>query len=109
MSPETIVPSFAAERFDRFCLVRLFGDAFEFLRDKRFNATAVFAGIDPATGKRRDDGLKRNQFGGTLGGPIVRDRLFFFGGYQGISQGAVSPARMAVTPCAMISSSSDSS
>ena len=34
-------------------------------------------------GKRRDDGLKRNQFGGTMGGPIVRDRMFFFAGYQG--------------------------
>ena len=60
---------------------RFSGNAFEFLRDHRFNATSPFAGIGP-DGKRLDDGLKRNQFGGTLGGPIVRDRLFFFGAYQ---------------------------
>jgi hypothetical protein len=59
------------------------GDAFEFLRDHRFNATNRFNSIDPATGKRRDDGLNRNQFGGTFGGPIKTDRLFFFGAYQG--------------------------
>ena len=61
----------------------LHGDVFEFARHHRFNATSPFAGIDRATGKRLSDGLVRNQFGGTLGGPIVRDRLFFFGAYQG--------------------------
>src|SRR5207302_653043 len=44
----------------------LHGNAFEFIRDKRFNATNPFALIGP-DGKRRDDGLKRNQFGGTVG------------------------------------------
>ena len=33
-------------------------------------------------GLGRDDGLKRAQTGGTIGGPIIRDRLFFFGGVQ---------------------------
>ena len=58
------------------------GNAFEFLRHRALNATSPFALIGP-DGKRKDDGLLRNQFGGTAGGPIVRDRLFFFGGYQG--------------------------
>src|SRR5262249_12583011 len=31
----------------------------------------------------RRDSLKRSQFGGTIGGPVVKDRLFFFGSYQG--------------------------
>jgi hypothetical protein len=57
------------------------GNTFEFLRDRRFNATDPFARIGP-DGKRVDDGLNRNQYGGTLGGPIIRDRMFFFGGYQ---------------------------
>jgi hypothetical protein len=60
----------------------LHGNAFEFLRDKRFNAKDAFAAIG-ADGKRKDDGLRRNQFGGTLGGPIARDHVFFFAGYQG--------------------------
>ena len=56
------------------------GNVFEFLRDKRFNAKSPFAPVGP-NGKRADDGLVRHQFGGTLGGPIVNDKLFFFGGY----------------------------
>ena len=59
------------------------GDLFEFVRNHRFNATNPFNAIDPATGKRQGDGLSRNQYGGTFGGPMTTDRLFFFGAYQG--------------------------
>ena len=59
------------------------GSGFDFFRDHRFNATNAFAAIDPATGKRKDDGLMRNQVGGAVGGPIAKSKLFFFGGYQG--------------------------
>jgi hypothetical protein len=58
------------------------GNGFEFLRDHNLNATSPFAAVG-ADGKRQDDGLRRSQFGGTIGGPIAHDKLFFFGGYQG--------------------------
>ncbi len=51
------------------------GNVFEFMRDYRLNARNAFAATT--------DSLKRNQFGGTLGGPIKRDKVFFFGAYQG--------------------------
>jgi hypothetical protein len=60
---------------------RLAGNAFEFFRDRRFNARNPFAQKGP-DGRPVDDGLRRNQFGGTLGGPIVQNKLFFFGAYQ---------------------------
>src|SRR6266403_781832 len=52
------------------------GDAFEFVRNPIFNAQNFFA--TPTT----PDRVKRNQYGGTLGGPIRKDKTFFFGGYQ---------------------------
>ena len=60
---------------------RFSGSGFEFWRDDALNATDPFSAVGP-DGKRRSDGLNRNQFGGSLGGPVVRDRLFFFGAYQ---------------------------
>ena len=53
----------------------LHGDLFEFVRNDLFNARSYFS----QTGST----LKRNQFGGTFGGPILKNKLFFFGGYQG--------------------------
>ncbi len=50
------------------------GDAFEFVRNTIFNGRDYLA----TTG----DGVKRNQFGGTIGGPIRKNKLFFFAGYQ---------------------------
>ncbi len=50
------------------------GDAFEFVRNYLFNARNSFQPVR--------DSLKRNQLGGTIGGPIKRDKLFFFAGYQ---------------------------
>ena len=75
------------------------GNLFEVLRDRRFNATDPFARLGP-DGKRVDDGLNRHQYGGTLGGPIVRDRLFFFGGYQGTRLRQQPSANIAYVPTA---------
>ena len=58
------------------------GIGFEFLRDHNLNSPSYFAAVGK-DGKKQDDGLRRSQFGGTIGGPIARDKLFFFGGYQG--------------------------
>ena len=57
------------------------GTLFEFNRDSRFDSKTFFddpnSDIPP---------LKRNQFGGYLGGPIAKDRTFFFGSYEGLRQ-----------------------
>jgi hypothetical protein len=50
------------------------GDAFWFLRNTELNATNFFS--------RQQDLLKRNQFGFTAGGPLIKNKLFGFGGYQ---------------------------
>lgn len=52
------------------------GDLFEFLRNTHLNARPFFAsGVTP---------YHQNQFGATAGGPVVKNRLFFFGTYQGL-------------------------
>ena len=54
------------------------GDLFEFIRNGDFNARDFFAA--------QRDTLKRNQFGGVIGGPVRKDKLFFFAGLEHTSQ-----------------------
>ena len=67
----------------------LHGSLWEQWQNSDLNATPYFynaAGINPVTNKPYlpNPFLNRNSFGGTIGGPIVRDKLFFFGSYQGV-------------------------
>ena len=59
---------------------KVHGAGWEFLRNTSMNATGFFK---PASGKPT---LDKNQFGGVLGGPLVRNRAFFFGDYEGLRQ-----------------------
>jgi hypothetical protein len=66
------------------------GSLFEFVRNRIFNARNTFA--------KERDGLKRNQFGGVIGGPIVENKLFFFGGLQTTLLRAVPQGNTAFVP-----------
>ncbi|SFR98136.1 Carboxypeptidase regulatory-like domain-containing protein [Granulicella pectinivorans] len=59
---------------------QLHGTAYEFFRNDIFDARNV----QQTTGRKPE--LRQNQFGGSIGGPIFRDRTFFFGDYEGFRQ-----------------------
>jgi hypothetical protein len=60
----------------------LHGDVWEFVRNDIFNANSFFRNT---TGQPKPN-LKQNQFGVTTGGPVLRNKLFFFASYQGTRQ-----------------------
>jgi hypothetical protein len=71
---------------------KIHGDVFEFVRNGAVNARNYFATVvDP---------LKRNQFGADIGAPILHDRLFVFGGYQGTRLSDIAGGNVAFVPTA---------
>jgi hypothetical protein len=58
---------------------RFHGSLFEYIRNDKLNARNYF---DPRP--HANPAYRQNQFGGSFGGPIVRDKLFFYGGYEGL-------------------------
>ena len=68
------------------------GSAFEFIRNNYIDATNFFSSSK--------DTLHQNQFGGTVGGKAIRDKLFFFGGYQRLKADQKSSNASAVVPTA---------
>ncbi|MGA3089656.1 MAG: carboxypeptidase regulatory-like domain-containing protein [Terriglobales bacterium] len=68
---------------------QIHGSLFEFIRNGAFDANDYFNKEQAPELPRLD--LKRNQFGATLGGPIIRDKFFFFLAYQGQRQVKANP------------------
>ncbi len=68
------------------------GSVFEFLRTTDLDSTPFFSTTVPA--------FHRNQFGGSIGGPIIKNKLFFFGSYQGTQQSG-SPGEQTYTTIPM--------
>jgi hypothetical protein len=66
------------------------GSLFEFLRNGDANARNFFAPVH--------DSLKRNQFGGTFGAPVRKDRIFGFFGYQGTRVRTAPPQTISFVP-----------
>jgi hypothetical protein len=72
------------------------GNVFEFLRNAKLDANGFFRNRNVNTAQRT--GFKRNIFGGTLGGPIKKNRMFFFVDYEGTLQRTDGPASASVAP-----------
>ena len=68
------------------------GDLFDFIRNGDFNARNYFA--------LTRDSLKQNQWGGTIGGPVLKNKLFFFAGWQQRETRSNPPSTIAFVPTA---------
>jgi len=82
------------------------GDVFEFVRNDKLDSRNFYEynAQNPVSGQEIPGSalgaFKRNQFGGTLGGPVERDRTFFFADYQGTRQRQGLPTGLILVPSA---------
>jgi hypothetical protein len=72
---------------------QIHGDAFEFLRNYAMDARNYFA--------TSPNPLKQNQFGATIGGPVLKGKLFYFGSYQGTRTNTAQNGQVAFVPTAL--------
>jgi hypothetical protein len=63
------------------------GSAYEFIRNSKLDTRNFFDTAKDASGNLIVPPFKRNQFGATAGGPIIKERTFFFADYEGLRQG----------------------
>ena len=77
---------------------QLHGDGFEYLRNSSLDARNFFdpSPTLPFMGGKRIPPFRRNQFGGALGGPIQKDKTFFFTNYEGLRQSRGNPLYVGV-------------
>ncbi len=74
---------------------QLHGSGYEFLRNDNLDAASYF---DNFAGRARPE-FRRNQFGASVGGPVVKDRMFYFGNYEGL-RGALGTTQFGRVPTA---------
>jgi hypothetical protein len=68
------------------------GTGFEFFRNAQMNANGFFYNRDNPNSRTTKQVLNQNQYGGVIGGPIKKDKLFFFASYQGLkNRNGISP------------------
>ena len=74
------------------------GSLFEYLRNSAFDARNFFDyGDRDGDGKADAAPFKRNQFGGSVGGPIIKDKMFIFGNYEGFQE-RLAKTNVAIVP-----------
>jgi len=78
------------------------GTVFDFVRNTMFDTWGYFSKVPSATGYAIKPGEHQNSYGGSIGGPIIKDKLFFFGSYEGYHYTKISNTPQYITVPTML-------